>query len=113
MPALRNNGGGAVNRQSHSATFYIQLEPSYGWGIDPRTGEKRIVGAKAVGLTQQRPGKPKPGTIAVKLEVEVPEAFFLPLRPAAVIALPEDLGVLSTPVQVQAIDELGDLEVSS
>lgn len=96
-----------------TATFYIQLEPILGYGIDPETGERRVVGTKAVGMTQSRPNKPKANTITVKMQVRVPSELFLPLRPTAVIELPSDLGVLATPVEVEALDDGGDLEASS
>jgi hypothetical protein len=91
---------------THDVIFYVQLEPEYGRYIDPSTGERSISGVKAVALTQKRPNRPKPGTISVKMQVRAPEAFFLPLRPAAIVVLPEDLSVLSTPVQVDAVDDL-------
>lgn len=95
-----------TQQRSHKAAFYVQLEPVFGYGTDPATGERHIRGAKAVGITQSRPSKPKPGTIAVRLEVLVPQSLFLPLRPAAIIALPEDLAVLATPVEVTAKDDV-------
>lgn len=95
-----------TDQRANKATFYVQLEPVFGFGTDPATGERYIRGAKAVAITQSRPTRPKAGTIAVRLEVLVPQSLFLPLRPAAVIALPEDLGVLSTPVEVTAVSDL-------
>lgn len=83
------------------ATFYVQLEPEYGWGIAGR--EAPIVGAKAVGITQKKPTKPKPGSVIVKLTVALPEAAFRPLQPEAVINIPDNL-TQAAPVEVTAED---------
>ena len=87
----------------HSATFYVQIAPEHGHWEDINTGEKVILGAKAVGITQQRPKKPQPGSVVVKLTVDLPEAAFLPLRPEAIISIPTEL-TDPTPILVEAHD---------
>lgn len=89
--------------RNHTATFYVQLEPEFfGWR-DPETGERRVGSVKAVGITQKRPSKPKQGSVVVKLSVELPEAAFLPLRPEAVIRIPESL-TQPYPIEITAED---------
>lgn len=91
---------------SHSdsvqATVYLQLQPEYHHflGRDTAAG---IVGAKVVGSTQNRAQKPKPGTVEVKLTVELPKGAFLPLRPEAVVVIPETL-TQPHPITVEALD---------
>jgi hypothetical protein len=84
------------------ATFYAQVEPEWGYGRDAN-GERRLAGAKVARITQKRPGSPIAGTVMVKLTIRVPRSAFLPLRPAAVVVIPEDMTV-TTPVEVVAED---------
>ncbi len=55
-------------------------------------------------VTQSKPSKPKSGTVLVKLTLRIPEAAFLPLRPEAVVVIPEDMAAASAPIQVEAND---------
>ena len=81
------------------ATFYAQVEPEfYRYG-----GEERVRSAKVVGLTQKRPDRPRRGVIVTKLTIRIPEAAFLPLRPEAIVVIPEDL-TAPFPVEVTAED---------
>lgn len=82
------------------ATFYIQLEPEYPYY---RGSDADPVAAKAVRLTQSKPDKPKPGTVIVKLTVELPAAAFRPLQPEAVITIPDNL-TQAVPLEVTAED---------
>lgn len=85
--------------ESHDATFFVQLAPDfyqrYGH-VDPT-----VRSIKAVALTQSRPGKPKSGTVLVKLTVRVPDGAFLPLRPEAIVVVPEDMTAVA-PIVVTA-----------
>ncbi|WP_346007421.1 hypothetical protein [Janibacter terrae] len=87
---------------THDATFYVQIEPEfrtpYG-GVDPQ-----VRSIKAVRITQQKPESPKPGTVTTKLTVRVPDAAFLPLRPEAVIVVPDDMVAANDPIEVEAGD---------
>lgn len=89
--------------RTHTASFYLQIEPEWGHYVDRDTGERKVWGAKAVGITQKRPSKPKAGSVVVKLSVEIPEGAFLPLRPEAVITIPESL-TQPYPIEVTAED---------
>lgn len=92
-----------MSQPSHvDATFYAQVEPEWR-GYVSGTGDRRLVGAKVVRLTQNRPEQPKGGTVLVKLTVRVPAGAFLPLRPEAVVVIPDDMTV-TTPVEVLAED---------
>lgn len=73
-----------------TAHFYVQLEPEWGFGTDAN-GNKPVYGAKVARITQNRPGKPKGGTVMVKLAINIPKAAFLPLQPEAVIVIPADM----------------------
>lgn len=82
------------------ATFYAQVEPEFSRYAD-REGNRSVVAAKVVTITQKRPQRPRGGTVLVKLTLRVPEAAFLPLRPEAIVVIPEDMTV-TTPVEVIA-----------
>lgn len=87
------------------ATVYLQVQPEYlAWyGASQRDTAAAIRGAKVVGSTQNKSTRPKPGTIEVKLTVELPKAAFLSLRPEAVVVIPETL-TQPHPVEVEALD---------
>lgn len=91
--------------QHVDATFYAQVEPTFGRRYDHQVCEmvEYVKHAKVVGLTQNRPDRPRRGVIVVKLTIRVPEAAFLPLRPEAIVVVPEDMTVAS-PLVVVAED---------
>jgi hypothetical protein len=84
----------------YDATFYVQIEPDF----YRYSGGERVRSIKAVALTQKRPAQQRPGTVLAKLTVRVPEAAFLPLRPEAIVVIPEDMTVASQPIEVEAND---------
>lgn len=85
------------------ATFYAQVEPEWSRYASHLTGEKEVTGAKVVSITQGRPQKQRPGTVLTKLTLRVPKAAFLPLRPEAIVVIPEDMTV-AAPIEVEAVD---------
>lgn len=82
----------------HDAQFWLQIEPDFYGGEDPK-----IRAIKAVGLTQKRPRQPR-NAVLVKLTVQVPDAAFLPLRPEAVIVIPEGMTAINEPIIVEAVE---------
>lgn len=84
------------------ATFYAQVEPEWSRYVDHR-GLRTLNGAKVTTITQKRPQRPKGGTVLVKLTIRIPEAAFQPLRPQAIVVIPEDMTVVS-PIEVAAED---------
>lgn len=82
------------------ATFYAQVEPEWSRWANSR-GERSLVGAKVVTITQKRPTRQRGGTVLVKLTIRVPEAAFLPLRPEAIVVVPEDMTV-TAPIDVRS-----------
>lgn len=88
------------------ATVYLQVQPEYSWRAR-QSGKydepSAIDGAKVVGSTQNKSQKPKPGTVEVKITIELPKGAFLPLRPEAIVVIPETL-TAPHPVTVEADD---------
>lgn len=84
------------------ATFYAQVEPEWSTYTN-RDGDRVLRGAKVVNITQKRPTRPKGGTVLLKLTVRVPAGAFLPLRPEAVVVIPEGMAE-TTPIEVVAED---------
>lgn len=83
------------------ATFYAQVEPEWSrWQTDGQ-GNPALDSAKVVTVTQKKPGRPKGGTVLVKLTLRLPHGAFLPLRPEAIVVIPEDMTVTS-PIEVLA-----------
>jgi hypothetical protein len=89
------------SRDSHDTTVYLQIEPRFWqWG---NSDDPTVSSINAVRMTQKRPRSQKPGTAMVKLTIRIPDRAFLPLRPEAVVVIPEDL------VTIEAITvEAGD-----
>jgi hypothetical protein len=88
-----------VTGKQIDATFYAQIEPEFFRSF----GEERVRSAKVVAVTQKRPERPRRGVVVVKLTISVPEAAFLPLRPEAVVVIPEDM-TAPYPIEVEAGD---------
>lgn len=88
------------------ATVYLQVQPEYSWQAKQHRQFDHpgaIQGAKVVGSTQGKSQKPKPGTVEVKVTIEIPKGAFLPLRPEATVVVPESL-TAPHPVTVEAHD---------
>jgi hypothetical protein len=85
------------------ATFYVQIEATRTRWRTNAAGEPAVDSAKAVRITQSRPRTQAPDTVMVKLTVRLPVAAFDPLRPEAVVVVPESL-TEAAPVEVVAID---------
>ena len=91
-----------MNDETVKATGYIQVRPDWNNWSD-HTSARDVRGARAVRLTQKRSATPEPGTVEVKVTLELPKAAFLPLMPEAIVVVPADLTV-AHPVQVEATD---------
>lgn len=93
------------------ATAYLRLRPEYRryYSAAPRDTPDAISGAKVVGATQNKSQHPKPGTVEVKLTIEIPKGAFLPLRPEAIVIVPESMAQ-PHPLTVEAEDanEVGE-----
>jgi hypothetical protein len=89
---------------THDATFYVQIEPVWSNWRKDKHGDKALESIKAIAITQQRPKSQRPGTVLTKLTVRVPEGAFLPLRPEAVVVVPEDMIAAALPIEVEAGD---------
>lgn len=85
------------------ATFWVQIEPEWDSYRRDSDGEPLLHGIKAKRITQNRPEVPLGGTVSMKLTVEVPEGVFKPLRPEAVIVVPEGM-VVQHPIEVTVED---------
>ena len=81
------------------------MQPEYNrWvSVSSRDTADAISGAKVVGSTQNRSQSPKPGTVEVKITVEIPKGAFLPLRQQAIVVIPESL-TTPHPIEVEALD---------
>lgn len=78
---------------THDATFYVQLEPRWG-SVHWQTKERPLQEVKAVAITQTRPAKPRAGTVMIKLTVRIPDGAFLPLRPEAIVVIPDGMAIV-------------------
>jgi hypothetical protein len=65
-------------------TFYLHVVPEWGWS--PPGAPKKLTGIKAAKLTQKPPGKID--GVAVKLTIDIEDAAFYPLSPAAEVKIP-------------------------
>lgn len=80
-------------------TCYLQVEPTF---FGRSTPTLRDITVQRV--TQKRPKQPLPGSVVVKLTIDIADAAFLPLTPAAVVEIPvghtDPILVESTPIEV-------------
>ncbi len=83
------------------AEFYVQVQPE--WSLYAYDGERRVQGAKVVNMTQKKPTKQQGGTVLTKLTIRIPKAAFMPLRPEAIVVIPEHMTV-TAPLEVEAVD---------
>lgn len=91
-----------MSNETVRATVYLQVAPEVSryYASDDPNG---IRGAKVVNSTQSRARKPQGGTVEVKITVELPKAAFLPLRPEAIVVVPESM-TAPHPIEVEAAD---------
>ena len=93
----------------HDATVHLQVKPTFGRTWDGRAMEyvEVIESIQVVAMTQERPRKPKPGTITTKVTLRIPDKALLPFSPEAVITIPEGYYIVN-PIEVVADDPDGD-----
>ncbi|MGB3414053.1 MAG: hypothetical protein WBA28_04995 [Microbacteriaceae bacterium] len=84
------------------AIVYLQVAAEYS-RYSPSDSPNSVLAAKVVGSTQKRSASPKPGTVEVKLAIRVPKSAFLPLRPEAIVVVPESM-TAAHPIEVEALD---------
>jgi len=94
-----------VTGEQIDATFFAQVEPTFGRRYDHERCEivEYVTKAKVVAVTQTRPERPRRGVVVTKLTIRIPEAAFLPLRPEAIVVIPEDM-TAPYPIEVEAGD---------
>lgn len=86
-----------------TATTYLIVEASRRYGPrDAETGLRPITSARVVGSRANRPAQLELDQVAIKVTVEVPDAAFAPITPAALVVVPEDL--IQRAVVVEAHD---------
>lgn len=82
------------------ATFWATVEPTWN-----RWDNERLAAIKVTKVTQSKPNRSaRLGTVTVKLTLDIPDAAFLPLRPEAIIVVPEDMVAANLPITVEATD---------
>lgn len=92
-----------MSNETVRATVYLQVQPEYNRWSGDRSKPESISGAKVVRSTQKRSASPEPGTVEVKLTIELPKTAFTPLAPEAIIVIPETL-TTPHPISVEASD---------
>ncbi|MGN8049573.1 hypothetical protein ACTJKO_07750 [Curtobacterium sp. 22159] len=94
-----------MSSKTVKATAFLQIEPEWSplaYGSD-RDNPASVRCAKAVAITQKRSKSPRPGTVEVKITIEIPAGAFVPLRPEATVVIPEEL-ITAHPIVVEAAD---------
>lgn len=84
------------------APAYLQVRPEWATYAD-RTDVRQVRGARVVKVTQKRSENPEPGTVEVKVVLDLPASIFVPLMPEAVVVVPDSLTV-AHPIQAEATD---------
>lgn len=92
-----------MSNETVRATVYLQVQPEYNRWMGDRSKPESIGGAKVVRSTQKRSAAPEPGTVEVKLTIELPKTAFTPLAPEAIVVIPDSL-TTPHPIEVEAAD---------
>lgn len=88
------------------AKFYVTLTPTFGSRYHEGKYGPGVTNLRATKITSKRPtGKAAVGAVTTELTVRIPEGAFLPLMPAAVITVPEDMIVAGDAIEVDATDD--------
>lgn len=89
----------------HDAVVFLQVEPTFGRTYSHAKGDyvEEIRSIKIINSTQDRPRRPKGGTVTAKVTLRIPDAALLPFAPEAVITVPEGL-VITNPIEVTVED---------
>lgn len=83
-----------------TATTYLQVEPEWNRYSSAEL-EVDLRGAKIIASTQTRPKRQRPGTVLVKIAIQIPAGAFLPLRPEVTVVVPESMAKVE-PIVVEA-----------
>jgi len=82
-------------------TCYIQVEPVWAY-----RDKNRLNGANVKRVTRKRPDSPIPGSVVVKLSLDIADAAFMPLQPEATVSIAvehtEAVHVQSEPLELVA-----------
>jgi hypothetical protein len=97
---------------SVDAPVYLQVEPVFESYVRHGEDERRLQGARVKRMTLTRPDKPLGGSVLVKVVLRIPAGVFYPLRPEAVVVIPETLTELQT-IEVVASDPHADPDAES
>ncbi|WP_217181431.1 hypothetical protein [Streptomyces sp. AC495_CC817] len=92
-----------MSNETVRATVYLQVQPEYLRWMPDHSKPESVSGAKVVRSTQKRSAAPEPGTVEVKLTIELPKTAFTPLAPEAIVVIPESL-TQPHPITVEAAD---------
>lgn len=75
-----------MSGETYRATGFLIMEPTR-----LKWSPENVSGCKIAGIKQKRPTSLPNGSVAVAVTIEIPKAAFEPLRPAALIVVPEEL----------------------
>jgi hypothetical protein len=92
---------------SVDAPVYLQVEPIFARYKSPVEDERRLQGARVKRMTLTRPDRPLGGSVLVKVVLRIPAGVFYPLRPEAVVVIPESLTEVNA-IEVVASDPHAD-----
>lgn len=83
---------------------YLSIEPVWSRWNKTADGHPYPEGGRITGVTKKAPaGRQAPGTLVTKIKLRIPIGAFLPLRPEAVITIPEGL-LVGKAIEAEALD---------
>lgn len=88
-----------------STTAFLQVESTgftNRWDQKTRQNVDDIRGLRVAAITQKRPDKPRPGCIVVEVEIVMPVAAFLPMKPTAKVDIPDTFTAVAALIEVEA-----------
>lgn len=91
--------------------FFATVKPTFGTRYVQQVGTVDCVKSiRVTNITQKRPAKPD--GVVVQLRLRFNEAAFLPLKPSAVIEIPDSMVLIAQDIEVIADDPNDDAAVA-
>lgn len=103
--------------RADETTVFLQVEATgftNRWDHSTRTNVDDIRGLRVAAINQKRPDKPKPGCIVVEVKIRMPIAAFLPMKPTAIVDIPDTFTAAAALIEVDSdVNETGVIEAWS
>lgn len=91
--------------RASETTVFLQVEATgftNRYDSQSKSNVPDIRGMRVLAINQKRPEKPKSGCIVVEVKIVMPVAAFLPLKPTAVVDIPDTFTAAAALIDVES-----------